>query len=348
MKHVLGWMQPRDHALARRTVVALVLVATVVSLVTAPLAPAGRGLTPLSIVVLVTAAGVLVLLVALGSLLDEVAHVAWAVVPLACVALLTAVDLLTSDASLNAQIFFVFPAIYGASLLTRAGAVVMLAASIAGEAAVVASLHAWQSAVVELVYVSAALATTTAILVRSGERQAALTKELSTLAAIDSLTGLVTRRVLDEAATAALSGASNDEGTSLMLLDVDQFKAINDRHGHPGGDEVLVQLAEIIRRRSRPSDVVCRMGGDELAMLLPGCATHVAEARAAQLLADVRATSFTTAEDGVRVSVTVSIGVAHAPSHALDLRSLYAAADAALYRAKESGRDRVVSPARLT
>ena len=82
------------------------------------------------------------------------------------------------------------------------------------------------------------------LLIRSGEQQDELVARLERLAAVDTLTGLATRRVLDEAAKTAMSSADSHEGTSLILLDVDEFKSINDRYGHPGGDEVLVQLAD--------------------------------------------------------------------------------------------------------
>jgi diguanylate cyclase (GGDEF)-like protein len=164
---------------------------------------------------------------------------------------------------------------------------------------------------------------------------------LEALAAVDPLTGLVTRRVLDEAAASALSGATSSEGTSLILLDVDNFKTINDRHGHPAGDAVLVELATMIVSRTRSEDVVCRLGGDEVAVLLPACSRDAVRRRAEELLADVDAHVFPVdGHDGLTVSV--SVGVAHAPSAADDLRSLYAAADAALYEAKRGGRARVV------
>jgi len=159
-------------------------------------------------------------------------------------------------------------------------------------------------------------------------------------AAIDPLTGLVTRRVLDESAQSALSRAGGGPGTALILIDVDNFKRINDMFGHPGGDTVLVQLAEVLTGRSRSTDVVSRLGGDEIALLLPGCTAAALRSRAHEILESIRARTFIVA-DGEPISISVSGGLAHAPTDAVDLRSLYAAADRALYRAKHLGRDQI-------
>lgn len=342
---LIDWMQPRDHRAARWTVSALLGVAIVVSAITSPIASDGTGMTTNASLTLLAALAGLIALTILGRHFHRGAQIAWALSPLAGVVLLTAVNLLTDDASLNAQIYFLFTTLYGAAMLRRPGAIVMLLASLTGLAVVIASLEPLRSGLVEFVYVGSALASTTVFLVRSGERTAGLVAELEQLAAIDSLTGLVTRRVLDEAATAALSGAEGDQGTALILIDIDDFKSVNDNHGHPGGDDVLVQLSSLVSRRARGGDVVCRMGGDELALLLPGCPTDVATRRASDIIDDVRAHHFEVG-DGRRIPVTVSIGLAHAPSDAVDLRSLYASSDAALYRAKDAGRDRLAVAAR--
>ena len=258
------------------------------------------------------------------------------------------VDLITRDSSVAAQIFFVFPILYGASQLRPPGVVVLVVASLLGEAVVVGTQLPVREAVYDGGYVAAALVTTGALLMVSSERQARLVARLEEMAAIDPLTGLVTRRVLDEAATSALSGAGSERGTSLILLDVDNFKSINDRFGHPCGDEVLVRIAGLLGRSSLRGEVACRLGGDEVALLLPDCSLEVALRRAEELLAGVREQEFLVRDDEP-VEVTVSVGVAHAPSHATDLRALYAAADAALYRAKQGGRSRVaVSDLRAT
>jgi len=337
----LTWMQPRDHQAAARTVSTLCAVAVAVTVAFAPFAPLGTDLGAGSITAAVLAVVLVGVLSLAARLFEDANRVAWAVCPLLAVAALVLVDLLTKDASVAAQIFFLFPTLYGASLLERPGAVVMTSASILGEVAVVSTLLPFREAVTGIGYVTAALVTTAVLLVRSSERQSLLVASLERQAAIDPLTGLVTRRVLDEAASSALSGAGSHDGTTLILLDVDDFKSINDQHGHPGGDQVLVQLAELLDARSRAGDVICRMGGDEIALLLPGCSARVADSRAAAIVSDVRDSTFTV-DDGSLLRLSVSVGLAHAPTDADDLRSLYAAADAALYQAKHSGRDQVV------
>ncbi len=346
---LVDWMQPRDHSAAARTVSTLCAVAVVVTVVFAPIAPqATPGIVPLLLAVST------VLAVAAMSLLArvfvEANRLAWAVSPLLAVAALVVIDLATSDASVSAQIFFLFPVLYGASLLPRAGAVVMTVAALVGEAVVVASQMPVREGLTDIGYVSAALVTAAILLGRSSQRQATLVAELQRMAAVDPLTGLVTRRVLDEAAAFDLCGAGSNRGTSLILIDVDEFKSVNDRFGHPGGDQVLVELAGLVRRGCRSGDVACRIGGDEIALLLPGCSSQDAHRRAEQILLDVRAHDFTSPDHesghdpvSVSVSVSVSVGVAHAPTDAADLQALYRAADAALYAAKRSGRDRVVA-----
>ena len=187
---------------------------------------------------------------------------------------------------------------------------------------------------------TAAIVTTAALLTAAGERQEKLVALLERQAAIDPLTGLVTRRVLDDAAQAAMSGAASEGGTALILIDVDHFKRINDTYGHPGGDAVLVQLADVLVACSRSTDVVSRLGGDEIALLLPGCSAATLVDRAEEVLAQIRGHRFAVG-DGRFVAVSISGGLAHAPSDAADLRSLYAAADHALYRAKHLGRDQI-------
>lgn len=336
----LLWMQPRSYSAALRSIVMLVGVAVLVTIAFLPVQPGSRNLTATEAVLLLGA----VALVVAGCLAARhrriPALVAWALGPLLAVAAIVVLDRLTADASVAAQVFLFFPTLYGASQLPRAGAVVMTAASVLGEVVVVLGPLPLPAAAIDIGYVSAALTATAVLLIRSGEAQAELVARLERLAAIDTLTGLATRRVLDEAARSAISGAVSHQGTSLILLDVDRFKSINDHYGHPGGDEVLVQLAALLVQSARRGDVVSRLGGDEMALLLPGCSADVLRRRAEQILASVRSHTFVL-QGGQEVRVSVSVGLAHVPSEAVDLQSLYVRADQALYEAKRSGRDRV-------
>jgi diguanylate cyclase (GGDEF)-like protein len=123
-----------------------------------------------------------------------------------------------------------------------------------------------------------------------------------------------------------------------VLIDVDALKSINDAHGHPAGDEVLVHLAAVLREQVRAEDaVLSRLGGDELAVLLPGSSAPAARRRAEALLDRVRATPVTLT-DGTPLALSISLGVAHLPHSADSLEALYETADAALYDAKRAGR----------
>ncbi|MGY1618124.1 GGDEF domain-containing protein [Geodermatophilus sp. SYSU D00691] len=118
---------------------------------------------------------------------------------------------------------------------------------------------------------------------------------------------------------------------------MDSFKTINDQHGHPAGVEVLVHLARVRRDQMRADDaVLSRLGGDELAVLLPGCSAEAAERRAEALLAAVRSAPVAL-PDGTRLPLSISLGVAHLPRHVDRLHMLYEAADAALHDAKRAG-----------
>jgi diguanylate cyclase (GGDEF)-like protein len=335
-------MLPRDHRAAARSVSILSAVAAGVTLVFLPFQPDDQQASTAATFVTGGVIALVALLAVFARYFREAHRLAWTAGPLLAVVAVVVVDLLTHDSSVSAQIFLVFPTLYGASQLRVTGSVVMTTASLLAEAVVVGVQLDAQEALLDAGYVAAALVTTSALLTVATERQAMLVARLEEMAAVDPLTGLVTRRVLDQAASSALSGANSDEGTSLILLDVDNFKTINDEHGHPAGDAVLVELADLIVRRARGSDVVCRLGGDEIAVLLPACSREVASHRAEVILDDVRLHAFTV--DGTAsLSVSVSLGFAHAPSDAFDLRTLYSAADSALYEAKRSGRGRLVA-----
>ncbi len=338
---VSGWLQPRDHAVAARTVSTLCMVAAGVTIVFAFSQPGHYGALVIALTVVVATAAMFA-----GWMMRYLPanhELGWAAVPFIGIAAIVALDVLTSDGSVPAQVFFFFPALYGASQLKRHGAATVCACAVVGVAVVTFATAPAGSALLDLVYVGAALLTTAALLIRAGERQDELIAQLQHQATIDALTGLATRRVLDQAAQSALTGVARAEGTALIVLDIDHFKSVNDHHGHPGGDQALVQLATLLTDGCRKGDVVSRLGGDEIALLLPGCSYADLLKRADQILWAVRAHQFGV-DDGPPISLSVSAGLAHAPTHASDLRSLYAAADAALYDAKRAGRDRVGVP----
>ena len=337
---LLARLQPRDADLAARVLATLALVAGGVTVVFAAVQPGEQGATPVSLLLTVVSVAAVVAVALLLRRMRTNSSWVWAVFPFAAIGVIVFLDLFTSDATASAQVFFLFPALYGGFTLRRTGAILVGGGAIAGDLVDVLTLLPARIAVVQAGYVVAAVATTVALLVLSGERQDALVAELRTQAAVDSLTGLVTRRVLDEAASSALSGAASEKGTGLILLDIDNFKRVNDEHGHLAGDEVLVQVSQLLLQSSRDADTISRMGGDEIAVLLAGCSVDVLRQRAEQIVLAMRECPFTT-EAGATLSITVSVGLAHLPTHGSNLRSLYGAADTSLYVAKRCGRDQV-------
>jgi two-component system, cell cycle response regulator len=121
---------------------------------------------------------------------------------------------------------------------------------------------------------------------------------------------------------------------ALLLLDVDHFKAFNDRHGHLAGDEALQAMTQALATESRAIDLVARYGGEEFAIVLPGCGTGEALQIAERLRTVAAAVE-------LPAPITVSVGAATFPSDAADAETLLRAADEALYEAKRSGRNRV-------
>ena len=170
-----------------------------------------------------------------------------------------------------------------------------------------------------------------------------LKKALAEQASTDPLTGLGNRRAFDEALEREISRQRRTRAPlSLLAVDVDHFKKINDTWGHAAGDDTLIALGDLLPRLVRASDTVSRVGGEEFGVLLPDCPAPQARARADALRAQVWAAS----RDWTH-PVTVSVGVATVPDSADALDDLVVAADMALYAAKEGGRDRVrVAPSR--
>jgi diguanylate cyclase (GGDEF)-like protein len=255
-------------------------------------------------------------------------------------ALICTLNLLTRDPSAAAQAFFAFPVLWAASHLRTGAVVLVTGAAVASDALTLFLLEPAAQAATDFSFFGAVLVVMAGMLLRAGHVQDRLVTALQEQATVDSLTGLVNRRVFDGALEQALTQPVAG-GTALVLIDVDAFKSINDSHGHPVGDDVLVHLAAVLRGNVRADDaVLSRLGGDELAVLLPGTPAGAAERRAEELLDTVRSTPFPLA-DGSALALSISVGVAHAPQRSSDLRALYAAADAALYEAKRAGRGRV-------
>lgn len=170
-------------------------------------------------------------------------------------------------------------------------------------------------------------------------------RRLSRLAMTDSLTGVWNRRKFLSLLNEELNRSRRDgRFLGLLMMDVDNFKEINDRYGHPAGDAVLKQLAQLIRRNLRNYDRMARYGGDEFILLLPGSDLRGTGAVAGRLLDLIRRNKFRTGT-GEAAAVSISFGgtaVCPAPEQGIDPDSLIKTADRALYQAKRDGRDRVV------
>lgn len=161
----------------------------------------------------------------------------------------------------------------------------------------------------------------------------------------DPLTALFNRRYTEETLQRELSRAARERSAlSLLVLDVDHFKKFNDSYGHETGDEVLKQIALVLRESTRASDIASRLGGEELLIVMPRSGIDDALSKAEQLRAKISGLSIRFLGKPID-PVTVSIGVACFPQHGSRADELTRAADAALYRAKHEGRNRVAAAA---
>jgi diguanylate cyclase (GGDEF)-like protein len=162
-------------------------------------------------------------------------------------------------------------------------------------------------------------------------------------AAIDPLTGLFNRRAFEESAIRMLvAGQRNGRPVSLLLMDLDHFKAINDDHGHKAGDGVLVKFAKHLVDHTRVPDLICRFGGEEFVVLLPDTSQEQARTLAERIRAEWEKVAIQSSRGDFRA--TVSIGLAEATlDERENLYDLADRADQALYAAKQQGRNRILS-----
>ena len=181
------------------------------------------------------------------------------------------------------------------------------------------------------------------ILVRQAEtaiENSFLYEEAVRLSLTDGMTGLWNRRNFDLRLEAELSRAVRfAEPFAVVFVELDQMKAVNDRHGHQAGDTVLIELARRLTEAVREVDVVARWGGDEFTLLLPKTGLAGALLLAEKIRAAVGTAPFRT--DTASLDITISVGVAAYPEHGSAAKDLVAAADAAMYQAKARGRNRV-------
>jgi two-component system, cell cycle response regulator len=172
-------------------------------------------------------------------------------------------------------------------------------------------------------------------------RMAGLVRAQRHAAITDGLTGLRSRRFFEQALHAeSVRAARTGSGLSMLLLDIDHFKTVNDTYGHSAGDRVLVEVARRLGGLVRPGDLLARYGGEEFAVLLPGASPSTAREVAERVRRGVAMAPV--AVGGGRLHrITISVGFSGMPPACTDTDELVLAADRALYAAKGSGRDQV-------
>ena len=166
--------------------------------------------------------------------------------------------------------------------------------------------------------------------------------QLRRLADTDELTGLTNRRSFFTQAADVLQASEEDLSTlSLLVIDADHFKQLNDTYGHATGDAALLFITEKLRDCVRKTDLVCRLGGEEFAILLPEMAEAQAGRLAQRLLQEISGTPMI--HDSRIIEMSVSCGVADTSQLGHDMTRLFKAADDALYAAKDAGRNRAIA-----
>jgi diguanylate cyclase (GGDEF)-like protein len=234
-------------------------------------------------------------------------------------------------------IFYLWPMLVAAYFLGRREVAANLALAAASCAT---ALALWVEPVLRLAMFTSVLAivgVVTAVVVVLREQVLALVLRLRTLASHDSLTGALNRGAFEQRLDAELARARRSGGElSLVIFDVDHFKAINDSYGHAAGDAALRGIGDVVAAGMRRSDVFGRLGGEEFGLLLPD--TDIGGAATA---ADKLRRRLAAPGTGRR-PLSVSFGVAEAPGGARTARAMLVDADRALYAAKRAGRDRVM------
>jgi diguanylate cyclase (GGDEF)-like protein len=169
-----------------------------------------------------------------------------------------------------------------------------------------------------------------------------LRSDLQQLSIHDPLTGLYNRRYMEEALELELRRAERKKSTvGVIMLDIDHFKAFNDGFGHAAGDDLLRALGSLVHARLRAGDIACRFGGEEFVLILPEASLEATREKAEELRAHVKAMEVRSLDKRLG-PVSISLGIAIVPDHGRVREEVLRVADAALYRAKGEGRDRVV------
>jgi diguanylate cyclase (GGDEF)-like protein len=205
----------------------------------------------------------------------------------------------------------------------------------------VARKNAYAGSIVALVVGSALFVFFYWLVGRIGQRIESNEKELRELSTRDDLTGLYNHRFFYIVLEYEIARAERYQGfVSLLMLDIDFFKQVNDTYGHRAGDAILRDLSKRLTSRMRSVDRVCRYGGEEITVILPETNIAAAKKIAEDLRILVKQKPFDI-DNGQSISITVSVGLATYPEHANEVSLLVSHADTALYEAKKGGRNLV-------
>ena len=158
----------------------------------------------------------------------------------------------------------------------------------------------------------------------------------------DPLTKLYNRRYMEESLEREMTRCQREQqGLGIIMLDIDHFKKFNDNYGHDAGDIVLVDVAKFLTEFFRSSDIVCRFGGEEFIIIMPNVSEELVQQRAEEICEDLRGLSIIYSGKPLP-AITASLGVSHMPTHGTQSNVFLKAADSALYKAKNEGRDQVM------
>lgn len=328
----------RDRVAASRALALFAAAGGLWLLVVGATIPGFAGEGPALVASFATSAALLIASVGLWFHAPHVPGRLLAAGPLMAVAVIGALNLVTEDASTGSQLFLLWPVLFAASFLSRRRTLVVLVAVVVAEAIVMGALEPLDGAVVDTTGLAVVYAVAAVAVLTFRTRVELLLAALSAQAREDALTGLPNRRAFDDqlGQLATLSHRWG-EPLSLLAVDIDRFKEVNDTRGHPAGDQVLRSVAEALRRSGREADIVARVGGDEFAMILPRCPLADAVVIAADVREQVSAHTAALGE-----AVTVSVGVATMPQMGTTPEQLILSADAALYAAKLEGRQQLI------
>jgi diguanylate cyclase (GGDEF)-like protein len=265
----------------------------------------------------------------------------WPMVPAIPIAMILLMAIGSHDATATSQLVFALPVLFAAYHLKPVVARLIAAEVVVAETILCALIDPRGVALEDAVGVSLILVGITLTLATARNRLDEAINSVRYDAEHDAVTGLLSRRAFDT----DIQRLDGDLPASLILVDIDDFKTVNDMFGHAVGDQTLRIVADALTANSRQGDRAYRLGGDELAVLMRGIvpATALRRAEVIRRAVETAPTAFVVRRE--RGAVTVSLGVASLLPHAPRKSELLRSADAAMYQAKSSGRNRVVAAA---